>query len=623
MTSPAILRIRFIALTLAVGLMIWTVTSLSLFSWRTLAEGHFGQQSTGPTVAWLLLMTVPATLLAPLAGYVAQSGFRRQLLFSITLIVFGLLLVPYLDPKGQAWLSYAALAGLFTVQYLMIAHVVLTELKFHLQTTKIAYVGTFVILVAMVAFLAAFGFVFTWSSVSDPADGLKLLLAAVLVSATLLPVSLPETQTTSQGFVKTLSAGTKMLWKERYTRYPLLMVALVSFLITLTTVWICRIGIAHSEMTMRQLDGLVWDRFERLALGALLGWVWSLSHPNAFRNGYLFPHAGVIAFVCSIWLMIGESRETPVFLLGVCFGAVISPLWNWVSNWTTPGWHGVAAMWLFGAVTGGAALAGCVGLLGKTADDIALPSLVLLAAGTLTMAVSGWSFLARPMMEGTAEFFIKPLYHVHRHGPGLLKLPVRREPVIYIANHAAWFDPLWLSKSLPAPCTPMMSSAFYDLPVISFLMRQVMGTIRVPDVAYKKEAPEIKEAIDELNRGNAILIFPEGYLRRKEEVMMRRFGRGIWQMLAARPNTPVIACWIEGNWGSFFSFKNGPPTKKKKFDWFRRIDIGIRNPIIVPPEILADQMKTRLYLMHELAMARTTISGLKAADMPAADGSDE
>ncbi|WP_020472185.1 lysophospholipid acyltransferase family protein [Zavarzinella formosa] len=623
MSSPIILRLRFLGLTLAVGLIVWTATVLAFFAWRVLVEGHVGHQETSPSAPWLLLLSFPAALFSPVMGYVAQSGFRRQFLFTITLIIFAILLVPFFDPKGQPWISYAGLVSLFTVQYLMLAHVVLTELKFHLRILQLAYVSTFVILVAMTGFLGGIGFVFSWANMSDPAEALKLLLAAVLVSGTLLPISLPETETTSDGFVKTMRAGSKILWKERYTRYPLLMIPVVSFLITLTAMWILRAGVTGPETTIAQADTVVWERSTRFALGLLLGWVWSLSHPNTFRSGYLFPHASVLAVFCAGWLIIGESRETPVLLLGICFGSVISPLWNWVSNWTTPGWHGVAAMWLFGGCAAGVALAGGVGLLGRRVDDIAPICLYLLLGGTLVMAITGWAALARPMMEGSLEFLLLPMYHVHRRGPGLQKLPVRREPVIYIANHAAWFDPLWLSKSLPAPCTPMMSSTFYDLPVISFLMRQVMGTIRVPDVGYRKEAPEIQEAIAEIDRGNALLIFPEGYLRRKDEIMMRRFGRGIWQILAERPNTPVIACWIEGGWGSFFSHKNGPPTKKKKFDLFRRIDIGFRDPVIVPPEILADQMKTRLYLMHELSMARVPI-GLKPLELPTTgEGGDE
>ena len=56
------------------------------------------------------------------------------------------------------------------------------------------------------------------------------------------------------------------------------------------------------------------------------------------------------------------------------------------------------------------------------------------------------------------------------------------------------------------------------------------------------------------------MVFPEGYLRRTEDRPLRRFGQGVWQILKARPDTPVFTAWIEGNWGSYTSYANGPPT---------------------------------------------------------------
>ena len=101
------------------------------------------------------------------------------------------------------------------------------------------------------------------------------------------------------------------------------------------------------------------------------------------------------------------------------------------------------------------------------------------------------------------------------------------------------------------------------------------GVIRVPEKALKKDAPEIQEAIAALDRGECVVIFPEGYLRRTEDRPLRRFGQGVWQILKARPSTPVFATWIEGGWGSYTSYFNGPPTKNKKKDYRRPIGVGM------------------------------------------------
>src|SRR5207244_9486788 len=110
-----------------------------------------------------------------------------------------------------------------------------------------------------------------------------------------------------------------------------------------------------------------------------------------------------------------------------------------------------------------------------------------------------------------------------------------------------------------------------DLPGVRWLMEKVVRAIRVPQERFRREAPELQEAIAELKRGGCVLIFPEGFLRRKEEKLLKLFGQGVWRILKEVPNTPVVVFWIEGGWGSYTSYKDGPPMKNKKMDFHRRI----------------------------------------------------
>src|SRR5205814_578406 len=93
-------------------------------------------------------------------------------------------------------------------------------------------------------------------------------------------------------------------------------------------------------------------------------------------------------------------------------------------------------------------------------------------------------------------------------------------------------------------------------------------------------------------------LFPEAILRRKEEKLLRQFGQGVWHILRETPQTPIVLFWIEGGWGSWASYKDGPPMKDKKMDFRRRIDIVIDEPRVVPAEVLADRRTTRRYLMR-------------------------
>jgi len=210
--------------------------------------------------------------------------------------------------------------------------------------------------------------------------------------------------------------------------------------------------------------------------------------------------------------------------------------------------------------------------------------------------------LFRPVFELACEPLLWMMYGVQQRGPGFAGFP-STGPCLVIANHACWLDPLFLAKVLPRPITPMMTARFYDKAVIRRLM-VAFGVIRVPEKALKKDAPEIQEAIAALDRGECVVIFPEGYLRRTEERPLRRFGQGIWQILQARPGTPVFAAWIEGGWGSYTSYFNGPPTKNKRKDLRRTIGVGMSAAVNVPAELLEEHLNARIYLMNLVSNAR-------------------
>jgi 1-acyl-sn-glycerol-3-phosphate acyltransferase len=220
-------------------------------------------------------------------------------------------------------------------------------------------------------------------------------------------------------------------------------------------------------------------------------------------------------------------------------------------------------------------------------------------------AVVSWLRLFRPFFELASEPVLWLMYAVRGTGPALTAFPPRR-PCIVVANHACWFDPIFLSKVLPRPVTAMMTSRFYDVPGIRWLMRR-FGTIRVQESTFKHDAAEIGEAVAALDRGECVVVFPEGFLRRSEEKPLKRFGRGVWQILQARPDTPVFACWIEGAWGSYCSYKGGPPTKNKKPDFRRPIAVAVAAAVTVDADTLKDHLATRVFLMNRVLAARALL----------------
>ena len=204
-----------------------------------------------------------------------------------------------------------------------------------------------------------------------------------------------------------------------------------------------------------------------------------------------------------------------------------------------------------------------------------------------------WWFYLPVAVECVAELMIWPLFRIRAHGPGVSRWPATG-PLLIVANHSAYMDPFWVLKVVPRWVCPMMTSVFYDIPGIAWAMRHLIRAIRVPAATFRREAPELREAIDVLRRGGSILLFPEGKLRRSEEQLLSRFGQGVWHILQALPDATVLVAWIEGGWGSFTSYYNGLPMKNKRIDLWRHIDIAFDEPRVLPPEVLADQWATRV-----------------------------
>ena len=348
--------------------------------------------------------------------------------------------------------------------------------------------------------------------------------------------------------------------------------------------------------------------------GAAAGAVVTALARNPARRSGLIAYAVTAGAGICFWLMFNRPGPTSTFLTGMVSAAIALPLALELHVIANPAERRVSLLaWLaLAVVTGISAYLATQALLAQRLGSRGDVAMALSAVSTVGALLS-WRILLRPALELLAAFLFGWIWRIRVIGPGVGRFP-RSGPVVVIANHAAWFDPLWLGKVTPRPITPLMTSKYYDLPIISWLMRHVIRTIRVQESTYRYHAPELDEAVRRLDRGECVVVFPEGWLRRSEDQVLRRFGQGVWRILRDRPDTPVVPFWIEGSWGSFTSYRNGPPMRGKPFDWFRRITLVMGEPEPVPKAILRDHRHTRRFLQERVLALHDLVSETKGGN---------
>jgi 1-acyl-sn-glycerol-3-phosphate acyltransferase len=353
-----------------------------------------------------------------------------------------------------------------------------------------------------------------------------------------------------------------------------------------------------------------WQALIILAVGTASGAFLAGLQGHPRRSLGLVPLGAFGMLIALAWAGGSQDMNGPAFALGFMAGVVLVPL-RATYQASVPADARGNALAISNTANYFIVIALALPIFGLIqAELLSGKGQVWLIAGLAAIATSMASRLyLREILELLTEFLIWPFYRIKGRGPGLECFP--QGPVLVLANHSSWIDPVWLAKVLPRRVTPMMTSLFYDKPFLRWLMVRIVHAIRVEASFFRREAPELKQAVAALERGECVIVFPEGRMRRREDQLVHRFGQGIWHILRERPSTPVVPCWIEGGWGSCFSYRGGPPGKNKRLDWRRRITVVVGEPRLLEPSVLADHLATRTHLMEACLSARRDL-GLEA-----------
>ncbi|MBS0664491.1 MAG: AMP-binding protein [Verrucomicrobia bacterium] len=161
----------------------------------------------------------------------------------------------------------------------------------------------------------------------------------------------------------------------------------------------------------------------------------------------------------------------------------------------------------------------------------------------LTPGLRRRSYLPRPL-ELIAATVAGVLYRV-RHA-GTDHIP-KEGGVLLIANHLSYVDPVLLQLACPRPIRFLGYQGLRENWFFDWVFR-FSGAI---PISRQSPTDGIRQAIKHLKDGEIVAIFPEGHISRTGQLMpiMRGF-----EVAARKAGVPVLPAFLDGIWGSVFSF---------------------------------------------------------------------
>ncbi len=155
--------------------------------------------------------------------------------------------------------------------------------------------------------------------------------------------------------------------------------------------------------------------------------------------------------------------------------------------------------------------------------------------------------LPQQLVRFTLTGFLRSLYKVRAITPE--NLP-RTGGVLLLPNHVSYMDALLLSVACERPVRFVIWDTLYHVRWMNGFLR-IFDTVPISSTRAKDAIRTVSEALKE---GQVICLFPEGQITRCGPMNELRKG---FELMARQAKVPVMPVYLDGLWGSVFSFEGG------------------------------------------------------------------
>ncbi len=151
---------------------------------------------------------------------------------------------------------------------------------------------------------------------------------------------------------------------------------------------------------------------------------------------------------------------------------------------------------------------------------------------------------------------------------------------LLVPNHISWLDGVVLQMTSSRRIRMVVWEGNFKNRFLRMLARQWDTIMIMP--TPKAVIRALREARQGLADGDLVCIFPEGSISRSGQ--MQAFKPGLMK-IAQNTDAPVVPVYLDGLWGSIFSFERGKFLWKWPKRWPYPIQIHYGKPLTRPPDI--------------------------------------